>query len=58
MKKIYIIPETTEVHVEYQQMLASSVTIDPLESIDPSTADAPDLDSYFDGGNNLDKFFE
>ena len=62
MKKTYIIPELEVVKVRTQQMLASSTIgiIDSPEIDNPGDVLAPemDLDDYFDGGADLDKFFE
>lgn len=60
MKKIYIIPELEVVKVQTQQMLAASTLgigenfTNGEEVLSPEM----DLDSYFDGGADLDKFFE
>ena len=62
MKKTYIIPELEVVKVQTQQMLAASTLgiIDSPNIDNPSAVLAPemDLDDYFDGGADLDKFFE
>ena len=60
MKKTYIIPELEVVKVQTQQMLAASALGIGTNYIADEEVLAPemDLDSYFDGGDNLDKFFE
>ena len=62
MKKTYIIPELEVVKVQTQQMLAASTLgiIDSPNIDNPNDVLAPemDLDGYFDGGDNLDNFFE
>ena len=60
MKKIYIIPELEVVKVQTQQMLAASALGIGDNFTDGEDVLAPemDLDNFFDGGDNLDKFFE
>lgn len=60
MKKIYMIPEVEVVEVQTQQMLAASALGigQNFTAGDEVLAPEMDLDSYFDGGDNLDKFFE
>lgn len=58
MKKTYIIPELEVVRIQTQQMLAASIIVGEAFNSDVDEVLAPELDSYFDGGDNLDKFFE
>jgi len=60
MKKIYMIPEVEVVEVQTQQMLAASALGigENFTAGEDVLAPEMDLDSYFDGGDNLDKFFE
>lgn len=60
MKKTYIIPELQVIRVQTQQMLAASIIVGEAfnSAGDEVLAPEMDLDSYFDGGDNLDKFFE
>jgi hypothetical protein len=60
MKKTYIIPELEVVRIQTQQMLAASVLGIGENYSESETVLAPemDLDDYFDGGDNLEKFFE
>jgi hypothetical protein len=60
MKKTYIIPELEVVKVQTQQMLAASALGigDNFTAGEDVLAPEMDLDNFFDGGDNLDKFFE
>ena len=60
MKKSYIIPELEVVRVQTQQMLAASIIVGEAFNSGSDEVLAPemDLDNFFDGGDNLDKFFE
>ena len=58
MKKTYMIPEMEVVNINFSHQLltVSSLVLDGDISIDPTNADAPDLDGMFTT-EDLDGFF-
>ncbi len=59
MKKTYIAPAMECVEIKVQQMLAASaIGVGTDYSGEAVLAPEQDLDGFFDGGVDLDKFFD